>query len=166
METGDQHRTEKDKVQPHEWFIVLVRSQNVSYFGIYEKFQRLFHEVEESYLVDAETNNLFWSATEWISGISSSDTDLRLADRLARRGARPTLVFVAIRQRYSVQKRDDEFPGDAPSDRYIDEVIYRVYLQLYVEALASGRATPITEERLEELHSLLAADGEADADED
>ena len=164
METDDQHPTEKEKVQPHEWFIVLAREQNVSYFGLYERFQELFHEVEESYLLDAETNNLFWSATEWISGISSVDTDLRLADRLARRGARPTLVFVAIRQRYAVQKRDNKYPGDAPSDRYIDGVIYRAYLQLHVEAWASGRATPFTEERFDELYSLLSADGEADAD--
>ena len=151
-------------VGPYEWFIVLARSQNVSYFGPFERFQELYHEVEESYLVDAETNNLFWSATEWIAGISPEETDLRLADRLARRGARPTLVFVAIRQRYAVQKRDDEFPGDAPSDRYIDGVIYRAYLQLYVEALASGRAAPLTEERCDELYSLLSADGESDAD--
>ena len=151
-------------VDPYEWFIVLSREQNISYFDPYERFQELFHEISESNLQDAETNNLFWSATEWISGISSVDTDLRLADRLARRGARPTLVFAALRQRYLVQMRDDEFPEAAPSDRYIDGVIYSAYRQLHVEAFASGRATPISDERFEELHSLLLGDGEAVAD--
>ena len=96
-----------------------------------------------------------------ISGISGQDADLRLADRLARLGARPTHIFAEIRNRYSVQERDDRHPEAIPSDRYIDSVVFRAFLALHIEAVASGCVMRFSEERFDEMYSMLAGDGEA-----
>ena len=149
-------------VEPFEWHQLLCRFE-CPHFQSDKQEKRLgresfglfyYFEGEDG----VEYDHLYHGATERTLGISIQESDLRLAEFLARRRIKPTLVFHVIRERHRDFEQFYTHDGDPVSDRYIESVVHRVYQLLFDEALCSNRAQIIDEARHNELYSILLED--------
>lgn len=162
MDTVTEPLAASRSVEPYEWYQLLCRFE-CPHFQSNKQEKRLDRESFDCLWEferddGAEFDNLYSGATERTLGISSEESDLRLAEFLARRRMKPTLVFHVIRERHRDWERFYTHDGDPVSDRYIESVVHRVFQLLFNEALCSNQARIIDEGRHDELYSILDGD--------
>jgi hypothetical protein len=147
---------------PYEWHQMLcqIECTRINYKHDYPRLEREFGDMlDEEWLektpeLAAQFDRLFYGAAERTLGISSEEADLRLADFLARNRIKPTVVFFVILDRYRFCERNHRHFAALPTDRYIESVVHRAFQLLFEEALVSGLACIIDEDRIEELRWL------------
>jgi hypothetical protein len=119
MKECEIEKNDISEIQPHEWFLGLLYDTGPAH---------LFFSGEEKETgwgsfnlgPTAEVSNLFHGITESTHGISGEDVDLRGGELLARDGATP---YEAI----------------PSTPQYIDGIVYRVFLKLFIEGIAEGK---------------------------
>jgi hypothetical protein len=116
------------EMQPHEWFLALI-DEPVSEYYREEEWDSAFVRSFSPVGTTAEVSNLFYGPTEWNLGLGSEEVDLRGGEQLAREGATPYEVFYWVRWRHEFQRKE------IPSNDYLDGIVYRVFLDLFIEGV-------------------------------
>ncbi len=152
------------KVEPHEWCQLLCKLDCLQL--ICEKdYPRLEREWDRTSdfgpEFDAQFDKLFFGSAESTLGITSEDVDLRLAEFLARKMIKPSIIFFLIGERYRYCKRVDQHFTDSHNMYYINSVVRRTFQMLFDEAVVAGLAYIINEERLTELFTLVTEEDDA-----
>lgn len=132
MKECEREKSDISEIQPHEWFLGLLYDTGPAHlFFCNEGKGKGWGAFNTG--PTAEIANLFHGITESICGISGEDVDLRGGELLARRGATPYEVT------YWIYYRHEFNLGKIPTPHYIDGIVYRVYLKLFVEGVADGK---------------------------
>ena len=146
---------ERDEIRPSQWFKYLVHEggRHIHECGADE----LFLLVETGSFWDEESTILDGSTYALVLGLSDDEARQRLAYRLAKNGASPNVVAVAISSWGTGQSFQDDFLDlNSLHRRYCDRVVIQAFHQLYFEDERFGNLRrPLTSGDESRLSTLL-----------
>ncbi len=150
---------------PCEWYQLMCQCYDWTFSIRRDQYRRLDGEwecvIDQEWLVNSPGVNAHYDMlrdgrVERVLGITSKETDLRLAELLARHGAKPTVIFYVIYQLHDHCEGYCTHEPDPHTRRYIKSVVHCVFGLLFEERLSAGLVHLIDKERGIELYRSLS----------